>query len=96
MVRRRGLVRSAARTAGRTAVIAGTATAVSGRVANAQHQKFAQHHQPQQVQPDVVQPAHVVGGHDMVGQLQQLADLKAAGALTDKEFVAAKTKLLQG
>ena len=33
---------------------------------------------------------------NMVGQLQQLADLKAAGALTDKEFVAAKTKLLQG
>ena len=95
MVRRRGLVRSAARTAGRTAVIAGTATAVSGRVAHAQHQKFAQHHQPQ-VQPDVVQPAHVVGGHDMVGQLQQLADLRASGALTDKEFVAAKAKLLQG
>ena len=36
-----------------------------------------------------------VGGSDMVGQLQQLADLRAAGALTDKEFAAAKAKLLK-
>jgi hypothetical protein len=41
MVRRCGLIRSVARTAGRTAVIAGTATAVSGRVAARQQQKGA-------------------------------------------------------
>jgi Short C-terminal domain len=33
---------------------------------------------------------------DMVGQLKQLSDLKAAGALTDKEFETAKQKLLAG
>ena len=31
---------------------------------------------------------------DVVGEIKQLADLKAAGALTDEEFAAAKTKLL--
>jgi hypothetical protein len=30
----------------------------------------------------------------MVGDLRQLAELKAAGALSEKEFAAAKAKLL--
>ena len=33
---------------------------------------------------------------DIAGQLQQLSDLKAAGALTDSEFAEAKAKVLQG
>ena len=92
---RRGLMRSAARTVGRTAMIAGTATAVSGRVAQHQHKKFAQNHQPQQMAMAPPPDMGHVGGTDMVGQLQQLADLRAAGALTDKEFAAAKAKLLK-
>lgn len=35
-----------------------------------------------------------VGGGDLLGQLQQLAQLQAAGVLTPEEFTAAKAKLL--
>ena len=91
MVRRRGLVRSAARTAGRTAVIAGTATAVAGRVAHRQQEPLGQRHEP-----PAPATAHPHGASDMVGQLQQLADLRDAGALSEKEFAAAKARLLQG
>ena len=94
MARRRGLVRSAARTMGRTALIAGTATAVSGRVATRQQQKFAQKHPPQAAPlPEPAGAGYVE--EDMVSKLQHLTDLRAAGALTDKEFVAAKTRVLQ-
>jgi hypothetical protein len=34
------------------------------------------------------------GGVDVAGEIRKLADLKAAGALTDEEFAAAKSKLL--
>jgi hypothetical protein len=34
-------------------------------------------------------------GGDIVGRLQQLADLRTSGALTEKEFAAAKARLLQ-
>lgn len=92
-VRRRGLIRSAARTAGRTAVIAGTATAVSKRVANRHDQKSAQQNGAPQ---GIVATAPAAGGdNDIVGRLQQLADLRAAGALTDTEFATAKARLLQ-
>lgn len=91
MVRRRGLVRRAAGTAARTAVIAGTATSVAGRVGRRQQQKFAHDTQPAAA---AAQPHHAAGSDDMVGKLQQLADLKAAGALSDKEFATAKAKLL--
>lgn len=92
MVRRKGLIRSAARTAGRTALIAGTATAVSGRVANRQRQKHAHQNEPP---PSAAVSRAPEGGSDVVGRLQQLADLRASGALTDKEFATAKAKLLQ-
>jgi len=92
MVRRRGILRSAARTAGRTAVIAGTATAVSQRVANRQRGTLA-HPQPQAL-PTLHESAPGEAT-DLVGRLHQLADLKAMGALTEKEFAAAKTRLLK-
>jgi len=91
---RRGILRSAARTVGRTAAIAGTATAVSGRVAHHQHKKLAQNHQAPAAMPAPAPAGHA--DNDMVGRLQQLADLRAAGALTDKEFAAAKSKILLG
>lgn len=97
MARRRGLIRSALRTAGRTAVIAGTATAVSGRVAKRQRDALAHREGPE---PPAARDApgafHAASGDatDLVSRLHQLADLKAMGALTDKEFSAAKTKLL--
>jgi hypothetical protein len=93
MVRRRGIIRSAARTAGRTALIAGTATAVTGRVAARQQKKLG----PQQPQGQTHEPDHmsVHGEGNIVGHLQQLADLRASGALTDKEFAAAKARLFK-
>ena len=96
MAPRRGLIRSAVRTAGRTALIAGTATAVSGRVANRQREAVARRQEAESAQ---AAPGAFHGptadGTDLVSRLHQLADLKAMGALTDKEFTAAKTRLLQ-
>jgi len=92
MARRRGILRSAARTAGRTALIAGTATAVSGRVAGRQQQKHAQ--SPPHAQMHEPGPM-ADGSGNIVVHLQQLADLRASGALTDKEFAAAKARLFK-
>ena len=95
MARRRGLLRSAVRTAGRTAVIAGTATAVSKRVAN--RDAVAQHRAPQaeSATSGAMHASSHPEGTDLVGRLHQLADLKAMGALTEKEFAAAKNRLLK-
>lgn len=41
-------------------------------------------------------PAAAPAGDDMVAQLQKLADLKAAGVLSEDEFAAAKAKILAG
>jgi hypothetical protein len=38
--------------------------------------------------------ATVAGSHDLAGQLQQLAALHTAGALTDEEYAAAKRRLI--
>ncbi len=105
MVRRtRGILGSAARTAGRTAVIAGTATAVAGKVAHGQAQQHGQQAAPLPPQPPPPEPvqhaapaAHGVeahAGNDLVGKLQQLADLRSSGLLSEEEFAAAKRKLL--
>jgi hypothetical protein len=56
--------------------------------------------QPQQMQPQQMQPqmpaptAAQPASADLTTQLQQLAQLKESGVLTDEEFQAAKTKLL--
>lgn len=106
--------------AARTAVVAGTATAVSGAVAGSRERKSqaqAEQEQYQQAQqqaqlqaaaqaavaqqlaaqpapgaPDTIEAAAVEV--DVVEELQKLASLKAAGALSDAEFAAAKAKLL--
>jgi hypothetical protein len=44
----------------------------------------------------VAAPAGPSGGHDMIAELQQLAQLRDQGVLTPDEFTAAKTKLLAG
>jgi hypothetical protein len=109
----------------RTAVIAGTATAVSGAVVGHQQKKqqaqaqasaadqaaFDSQQQMAEMQqqmaamqaqqaqaavaPAAAAPA-AAGGTDLTSQLKQLADLKAAGVLSDAEFEAAKAKLLGG
>ena len=82
------------RTAARTAVIAGTATAVSGgiqdrRAARSQQAADAEAYELQQQQSQVD-----ATGNDLMTQLQSLATLHSQGVLSDAEFTAAKAKLL--
>jgi len=92
-----GLLRGVAR----TAVVAGTATAVSNRVSRRQanrwsQQEEAQYYQQQQAAAAAAPPpqAPAGGGQDQIEQLKQLADLHSQGILTDEEFAAAKAKAL--
>ena len=85
-----GLVRMAAR----TAVVAGTATAVSGRVARRQNEKWAAQDQAQYDQQMAQQQAAAPAEPDQNAELQNLANLHAQGVLTDEEFAAAKAKVL--
>ncbi len=95
--------------AARTAVVAGTASAVSGAMANNRERKTqAQYEQEQyeaaqqqaalqQAAQQAVaasQPAPAAPAVDIVAELQKLAGLKDAGVLSDDEFAAAKAKLL--
>ena len=98
MLGRGGLVRGVAR----TAVVAGTATAVSGRVARRQNNRWAEQDQAQYEQQMAQQPAPApapapaaapAGGGE-VDELKQIADLHAQGILTDEEFAAKKAQIL--
>jgi len=82
----------------RTAVIAGTATAVSNRVSRRQADRWAQDDQAQYDQQEQSQaPAPAAApAADPLEQLKQLGELKAAGVLTDAEFEAQKAKILAG
>ena len=88
-------------TMARTAVIAGTATAVSGRVREgqmnremAEQQQAAAQEQPAAAPVAAPAAAPAADGTDLVAQLQKLADLKSAGVLSDSEFAEAKARLL--
>jgi Short C-terminal domain len=84
------------RTVGRTAVIAGTATAVSGRVNRRQQQKYAdQEAQAQQAAPPpaAAQPP-APDSDELINKLKELATLKDQGVLTEEEFSAQKAKIL--
>lgn len=92
-----GLLRMAAR----TAVVAGTATAVSGRVAHRQSEKYAaqdqqsyEQQQYEQQQYAAQQAAAAPQQDEQVAKLQELAQLHKQGILSDEEFAAAKAKLL--
>ena len=95
-----GLMRGIAR----TAVVAGTATAVSGRVSRRQQGRWAQQEQQGQAaqepeaQPAAAPPAAPADeGSDMDTKLAQLKDLgalKEQGVLTDAEFAVQKDKIL--
>ena len=80
----------------RTAVIAGTATAVSNRVSRRQAERWSQDDQGQ-YQEQYQEPAPAAApAADPLDQLKQLGELKASGVLTDAEFEAQKAKILQG
>jgi hypothetical protein len=91
-----GLLRGVAR----TAVIAGTASAVGGRVHHRQEQKWAQQEeqqyqqQAQQAPPPPPPAAAPAAEGSMIEQLKQLGELKEQGILTEEEFAAQKAKLL--
>ncbi len=86
------------RTVGRTAVIAGTASAVAGRVNRHQQQKYAsQDAEAQQqayAQQPAEQPAPEASSDELINKLKELADLKDQGILTEEEFNAQKAKIL--
>ena len=87
-----GLIRGVAR----TAVIAGTATSVSNRVSRRQASRWAQQ-EPQYAEPAPAAapaPAAPAPAVNVAEQLQQLAQLKDQGVLTEEEFAAQKAKLL--
>ena len=76
----------------RTAVIAGTATAVSNRVSRRQAERWSQEDQGQYQEPAPAAPPAA----DPLEELKKLGELKAAGVLTDAEFEAQKAKILAG
>lgn len=91
-----GLLRGVAR----TAVVAGTATAVSNRVSRRQAGRWAQQEAPQQQpvyyeqQPPAQAPSNSMD--DKLAQLKQLGELKDQGVLSDAEFEAQKQRILNG
>jgi hypothetical protein len=95
-----GLIRGVAR----TAVVAGTATAVSNRVSRRQANRWSQQNEqqappPQQQQyaePQYAPPPPVAAApaFDPIDQLTKLAALKEQGIITESEFVVQKAKIL--
>lgn len=97
-----GLLRGVAR----TAVVAGTATAVSNRVSRRQGERWAAQEQQAQYDPYAQQyapqpapqaPAPPTGGGagmDRISALKELAQLRAQGVLTEAEFEAEKARVL--
>jgi hypothetical protein len=87
-----GLLRGMAR----TAVVAGTATAVSNRVSRRQAGRWAAEEQqayPQEAAPPPA-AAPAAGGESRIDQLKALGELKAQGVLNDAEFEAEKARIL--
>jgi putative oligomerization/nucleic acid binding protein len=84
-----GLLRGVAR----TAVVAGTATAVSNRVSRRQGNRWSQQQEPeppaQQQYAQAPPPAP-----DPIARLKELGELHTQGVLTDAEFDAQKAKVL--
>jgi hypothetical protein len=100
-----GLLRGMAR----TAVVAGTATAVSNRVSRRQAERWGREgyydQQPPQQQYQYAQqpaapppPAAPAAAADdsLTAELERLGSLRNQGLLTDEEFAAAKAKLIGG
>ena len=98
-----GLLRAMAR----TAVVSGTATAVSNRVSRRQAENWADQGEgapaymaqvpqgtPYPPAPQAAAPAPA--GPDPIEQLKELGELRAQGILTDEEFAAQKAKILAG
>ena len=82
----------------RTAVAAGTATAVRNRVTMRQAERWQEQGRlagPEQAPPPAAPPQAAAGG-STIDQLKELAALKEQGVLTEEEFEAQKSKVLAG
>ena len=102
-----GLLRGVAR----TAVVAGTASSVAGRVNRRQQKKWARkdasdaqanqqqqgyYEQQPQYQETQPQQQQTVSADDQLEQLERLGDLKDKGVLTEAEFQQKKAEILRG
>ena len=89
-----GLLRGIAR----TAVVAGTATAVSNRVSRRQGERWARQGYYDEPEPEPQQqqyaPPPAAPAPDPIAQLKELGALHTQGILTDEEFAAQKAKIL--
>jgi Short C-terminal domain len=88
-----GLLRGVAR----TAVVAGTATAVSNRVSRRQASRWAGQEQQsyyEEPQAPPPPPPPAAPAEDPIAKLKELAELRDQGILTDQEFADQKAKLL--
>ena len=89
-----GLLRGIAR----TAVVAGTATAVSNRVSRRQGERWARqgyYDEPEpQPAPAPAAAAPAAPAADPIEQLKELAQLKEQGVLTPEEFAVQKSRIL--
>lgn len=88
-----GLIRGVAR----TAVVAGTATAVSNRVSRRQGERWQRQEigEMEREQPPPSAPAAAAApAPSMVDQLRELGELHEQGILTDEEFAAQKARIL--
>ena len=88
-----GLLRAVAR----TAVVAGTATAVSNRVSRRQAERWQQQgtypvNQPEPANADP--PPAAPAADATIQQLQDLAALRDQGVITEEEFAAQKARFL--
>jgi hypothetical protein len=89
----------------RTAVVAGTATAVSNRVSRRQAGRWAAQEQQQYPQQAYAPPSQYEAppppqeaddGSSLISQLEKLGELRDKGILTDEEFAQQKARLLSG
>jgi hypothetical protein len=80
--------------AARTAVAAGTASAVSGRVTRHRAERAA----AQRTVPDADAPAHASSGltDEEISNLERLGKLHEQGVLSDEEFAVQKDRILRG
>jgi hypothetical protein len=88
----------------RTAVISGTATAVSNRVSRRQAERWSEQGQmqsprsavyaPPEQAPPPPAPAPQAAAADPIEQLKELGELREQGVLTEEEFAAQKAKIL--
>jgi Short C-terminal domain len=87
-----GLLRGMAR----TAVVAGTATAVSNRVSRRQSERWASQDPAAYYEPAAAAPAAAPAdsGESRIDQLKELGALREQGVLNDAEFEAEKARIL--